>query len=200
VTPKSFTCKGEPSVTAFKATDYGYEDEEVWDFGPSPTAGGSPPLHCSYSYHLPYYKLGEPVFALSTASSEPGMAIAADRNPWLDPSARTMEFQPGVFTVTGPLNIKTYQYGNAAAHQRDGQNVLFMDNHVYFEKESYCGVDEDNIYLACNNLQDRRVGDDLVCPNTFLEVPIDRIDSLLVNECTTLAGPPIPPPIITPPP
>jgi prepilin-type N-terminal cleavage/methylation domain-containing protein len=193
VTPKSFTCKGEASSTAFKATDYGYEDEEVWDFGPDPT----PPSHCSYSYHLPYYQLGTSVFALSTASSEPGMAVAADRNPWLDDSTYTNGFAPGDISPSGaPAFIKNYQLGNAGSHQREGQNVLFMDNHVYFEKESYCGVDEDNIYLALTNANDRRVGTDLVCAD-YSYTPTDKIDSLLVNECGpggTIPPPPPPPP------
>ncbi|MHC4464627.1 MAG: type II secretion system protein, partial [Planctomycetota bacterium] len=47
---------------------------DCWDFGPTPID------HCSYSYHAAYNS----PFALSVASSQPGMALAADRNPWLD--------------------------------------------------------------------------------------------------------------------
>jgi len=38
--------------------------------------------------------------------------------------------------------------GNAITHDLDGQNVLFLDQHVAFEKRSFCGVDRDNIYLV----------------------------------------------------
>jgi hypothetical protein len=76
VTPKSFCCKQDPRIRAFKASDYtsGMDDEDAWDFGPEPTK------HCSYSYHMCYGP-----YPLSIATSEPGQAVAADRNPWLDP-------------------------------------------------------------------------------------------------------------------
>ena len=188
VTPKSFVCKGEPASVAFKATDWGKEDEEVWDFGPT-----SAPSHCSYSYHLPYYQLNQPVFALSTASSEPGMAVAADRNPFLDNSSVTSGFKAMDHNKDQVTGYKLYQLGNAGAHQREGQNVLFMDNHVYFEKESYCGVDEDNIYRPYAAV--RQQGADIVCDD-FLITPLNLTDSLLVNECLAVAAgtPPVTPP------
>jgi hypothetical protein len=36
----------------------------------------------------------------------------------------------------------------AIAHDLEGQNVLFLDQHVAFEKRAFCGVDRDNIYLV----------------------------------------------------
>jgi len=70
VMPKQFVCNGDYGTTEFKPGDYGTGNRDVielWDFGPNP------PIHCSYSYHMPYgpYPL--------TTSSEPGMAVAADR-------------------------------------------------------------------------------------------------------------------------
>ncbi|MCJ7693331.1 MAG: type II secretion system GspH family protein, partial [Sedimentisphaerales bacterium] len=44
VTPKSFVCKSESSTTVFKVENYltsGYEDEDVWDFGPGPSTNES---------------------------------------------------------------------------------------------------------------------------------------------------------------
>ena len=75
VTPKSFLCKGDSGVSEFKPVDDGQGNRDLidlWDFGNNPAE------HCSYSYHMPFG-----LYALTT-SSEPGMAVAADRNPWMD--------------------------------------------------------------------------------------------------------------------
>ena len=185
VTPKSYVCKGEPTRKAFKASDYmpNMEDEEAWDFGPTNTTGLSPTNHCSYSYHMPYNQR-----FLSVASSEPGMAVAADRNPWLDPDTLTDQFVWNDHSKTNaPEVIKKYQKGNAGTHQREGQNVLFMDNHVYFENQSFCGVDEDNIYTyqpVSSSAPAIQRGAELTCSTIYdLTKPVFQKDSLLVNEC-----------------
>ena len=169
VTPKSFCCKGDLKTRQFKASDYIplMEDEDAWDFGPEPTK------HCSYSYHMPY----GPYF-LSTTSSEPGMAVAADRNPWLDPYTDTTGFRWDDLTKTGGReNINRYRKGNCGHHKREGQNVLYMDNHVYFEKQSFCGVNDDNIYTYWNG-SDIQQG----APPVIGSQPADELDSLLVND------------------
>ena len=79
VTPKSFICKSDSGVTEFNPIEDGVIDMDVtqlWDFG------NSPGDHCSYSYHMPYSR-----YALTT-SSEPGLAVAADRNPWISSPSR----------------------------------------------------------------------------------------------------------------
>ena len=189
VTPKSFVCKSEHGMKAFSAVDEigvpaNFEDEDAWDFGNDPIS------HCSYSYHMPYNNC-----FLSTASSEPGMAVAADRNPWLDDTTYTTGFQWNSHASSGPPeHIKKYQLGNAGPHQREGQNVLFMDNHVYFEKQSFCGVDEDNIYTYWKVGTDRRLGIPPGSPGspgcgTFDPTrPTDTKDSLLLNECISTGG------------
>jgi prepilin-type N-terminal cleavage/methylation domain-containing protein len=188
VTPKSYICKGESTRKAFKASDYiaNMEDEDAWDFGPTNTSGYSPTNHCSYSYHMPYNRR-----FLSVASSEPGMAIAADRNPWLDPDTDTSSYIWDSYTNIDGL--KQYQKGNAGTHQREGQNVLFMDSHVYFENQSSCGVDDDNIYTYSpqfpgplgNGARER--GTDPVLYD--LTQPLYAKDSLLVNEVGDDSGP-----------
>jgi len=75
LTPKMFLCKGDVGVTEFNPVLSGCSDKELtdlWDFGVKPRT------HCSYAYHQPFspYPL--------TMSSEPGMAVAADRNPWIE--------------------------------------------------------------------------------------------------------------------
>jgi len=170
VTPKSFICDKDTRSTEFKPAKYGVRDkepEDLWDFGPNPSK------HCSYSYHIPYGP-----YPLSTSTSEPGMAVAADRNPWLDPFTDTTGFKWDDHTKTGGReNIKRYQKGNCGPHKREGQNVLFMDNHVSFEKHSFCGINDDNIYTYWDG-PDIRQG----APPVIGSQPADKLDSLLVND------------------
>lgn len=165
VAPKSFICKAEPRISQFKSSKYGIRDKELrdlWDFGPDPSR------HCSYSYHLPYGK-----YSL-TVSNLPGMAVVADRNPWIQsPFAKAKDFSK--FDPNG--TNKQISNGNTTAHKDDGQNVLYVDEHVTFEKKSFCGVKDDNIYTFCS-------GSDIRCgaPPTLTSQPANRVDSLLVND------------------
>jgi len=179
VTPKSFICKGDSGTTEFKPADYNAGQMELidlWDFGPP----GETNQHCSYSYHMPYG-----LYAL-TSSSEPGMAVAADRNPWIDsPGAEAKSADIlASYVPTGGKEI--VNQGNAITHQEDGQNVLFMDNHVSFEKQPFCAVNDDNIYTFWNQ-GDIRIGG-YPLPNQ--SEPQDRLDSYLVNDAEGGAPPP----------
>jgi prepilin-type N-terminal cleavage/methylation domain-containing protein len=175
VTPKSFICKGDSGVMEFKPADYGAGNRDLidlWDFGPESEK------HCSYSYHMPFG-----LYALTT-SSEPGMAVAADRNPWQDSPAATAKSFPGSYAPDG--GKEAVKYGNAIAHQEDAQNVLFLDIHVGQEKVPFCGINDDNIYTFWDG-GDIRIG----TPPTIGSAPQERLDSLLVNDG---AGAPPPPP------
>jgi prepilin-type N-terminal cleavage/methylation domain-containing protein len=168
VTPKSFVCKGDSGTSEFKPADDGagtMDLIDLWDFGNAPRE------HCSYSYHMPFG-----LYALTT-SSEPGMAVAADRNPWQpSPSAaaKTMAGPPPFDPDGGKEAVKV---GNAIAHQEDAQNVLFLDIHVGQEKRSFCGINDDNVYTSWDG-GDIRVG---AIP-TIGSVPAERLDSLLVTD------------------
>jgi len=172
VTPKSFVCPGDSGTKEFNPAKYGARDRELidfWDFGPEPTK------HCSYSYHIPYgpYPL--------TTSSEPGMAVAADRNPWIPSPFVKAKKDFSKFDPNGTPEEQIY--GNAIVHKGDGQNVLFQDGHVSFEKESFCGVKNDNIYTFWGGSApnwDRRKG----IPHQIGSQPASRVDSLLVNDTT----------------
>ena len=171
ITPKSFLCKGDRETAEFIPSKYGVRNKELidlWDFGPDPTK------HCSYTYHIPYgpYRL--------TASSEPGMALAADRNPWLpSPGAKPRKFER--FDPTG--DRKAIKAGNTIFHQEDGQNVLFMDGHTTFVKRSFCGVNDDNIYTSWSGTDIKKGA----LP-TLNSQPASRTDSLLVHDPATGAG------------
>ncbi|MHC4559245.1 MAG: DUF4190 domain-containing protein, partial [Planctomycetota bacterium] len=133
VTPKSFVCQGDTGVTDFTLAEYGVSGRymiDLWDFGPSPTE------HCSYAYHMPFG-----LYALTT-SSEPGMAVAADRNPWIEPPVARAK---GIFLLTSYLprgGKEAVNIGNAIAHREDGQNVLFVDSHVSFERRPFCAIND----------------------------------------------------------
>jgi len=168
VGPKQFLCKGT-NTTEFKLAIYGITNLDlidVWDFGPSPID------HCSYSYHAAYNSQ----FALNTGASPPGMAVAAARNPWLDPAADAGYRDK--FLWDSP-DAELRKAGNAIAHGNDGQNVLFLDGHVAFEKWSFCGIQDDNIYTACAKTGEIQQG---IPPSSPAAKPLHREDSLLVNE------------------
>ncbi len=179
VTPKSFICKGDSGTKQFKPSDYNAGDRELidlWDFGTEAVE------HCSYAYHMP-----DGLYALTT-SSEPGMAIAADRNPWIDsPAAESKAERFSLFNPTG--GRETINVGNAIQHQEDGQNVLFMDSHVGFEKSPACAINDDNIYTYWDG-GDIRIGG---LPIPTATEPGDRLDSFLVNDGERGAVAPPPP-------
>jgi prepilin-type processing-associated H-X9-DG protein len=175
VTPRTFVCMvGDPKAREFKLSEHGIRDRkfiDFWDFGPDP------PKHYSYSYHIPYgpYPL--------TTSSEPGMAVAADRNPWIpSPFAKANKD----FSKFNPNGMPEQQrYGNSVVHEGEGQNVLFVDGHVYFEKRPFCGVKDDNIYTFWSGGDIRRGA-----PPVIGSQPASRVDSLLVNDPPTEAKKP----------
>jgi len=168
IAPKTFVCPGDKGTTEFKPIDDGVRERELtdlWDFGLEPRE------HCSYSYHMPFglYPL--------TNSSEPGMAVAADRNPWIgSPTAEGKD--PAMLSLYNPNGRrKETNVGNAIAHQEEGQNVLFVDTHVGYEKRPFCGINDDNIYTFWDGGDIRRGG----LPYPGCE-PMDRLDSFLVND------------------
>ena len=175
VGPKQFVCRGT-DTKEFKLADYKITDKElidVWDFGDRPVN------YCSYSYHAAIGPDGAK-FALNVASSQPGMAVAADRNPCLDPAALVGDLLMFQWDDPDPEKQKA---GNALAHGvtkwgGEGQNVLFLDSHVAYEKRAFCGVMDDNIYTSWSG-GDIQQGDPPVDGGA---VPQHRRDSLLVNE------------------
>ena len=187
VTPERFVCSGtssrtwEEGVKPFRLGMYrvGRRDAELidfWDFGPDPTR------HVSYAYHMPYSLYAR------TTSNEPGSAVAADRNPWMDsPSARAgdfSQFRPDIPPFGG--TAEQARKGNTPRHQADGQNVLFLDSHVEFAKRAYCAIDDDNIYTISGSQSG--AADPLGTPPRLGSQPANRRDSLLVNDPPPISG------------
>ena len=145
VPTKLFICRGDRGTTEFILSGWGksiptnFKLADAWDFGPRTESF----KHCSYSYHIPFGR-----YPLTT-SRDPNLAVAADRNPFFkSPMANPVPlvlFQPDLPTFPG--TAEQARTGNAIAHGRDGQNVLFLDGRVSFEERAYCAVDNDNIYL-----------------------------------------------------
>jgi len=186
VTPKSFICKGDAGTTEFKLSELptgtvptNYELIDAWDFGPEPAK------KCSYSYHLPFG-----TYALTT-SSEPGFAVAADRNPWITSPAGAAQtwasFKPDLDAVKG--TNEQARAGNAMSHQQDGQNVLFLDSHVEFAKRSYCSIEDDNIYTVSRYGTEQRGDAWGLQPTAGNATPACRKDSLLVHDDPSIVKP-----------
>lgn len=167
MTPRTFVCPGDTGTTEFSLADvdaplFG-SLIDLWDFGPE--AG----RHCSYAYHMPFG-----LYALTT-SSEPDMAVAADRNPWQDSPAAKAKYFPSGYNPDG--GREAVKCGNAIAHDQEGQNVLFLDTHVAFEDSSSCGVNRDNIYTYWDG-GDIRIGSPPILGDESQYI----LDSLLVHD------------------
>ena len=102
------------------------------------------------------------------------MAVAADRNPWMDSTSASAKDISGFDPDGGKEMVKV---GNAIAHQEDAQNVLFLDIHVGQEKKPFCGINDDNIYTSWDG-GDIRIG----TPPVIVSKPQDKLDSLLVHD------------------
>jgi prepilin-type N-terminal cleavage/methylation domain-containing protein len=163
VSPKQFTCKGDSGAEVFKLTTYTSANSQtdltkVWDFG------SQPGRHNSYSYHMPFTRNNTgtvPGFPISM-NSKPTCPLAADRNPTMDKNANPSYISGGAAlggtAASSPSGLQTpYQRWvteykdpdllyNSYAHQREGQNVLFNDNHVKFEATANVGINNDNIW------------------------------------------------------
>ena len=179
VAPKFFVCPGDWGTKEFKLADADAGDKklvDLWDFGRVAFD------HCSYSYHMQFG------FYPLTTASEPGMAVAADRNPWIASRAWTRfpelipKAFPGKFSPDG--GREAVKAGNSLSHEREGQNVLLLDNHVSFEERSFCGINDDNIYTYWWGSTDIRIG--AAPPGE----PMDKTDSLLIHDLPQVA--PIP--------
>jgi prepilin-type processing-associated H-X9-DG protein len=126
-----------------------------------------------------------------TISHEPGMPLAADRNPWLRSPGHEAEslagFKPDLPAFRG--TAEQARRGNSLSHKGDGQNVLFVDGHVAFEERSYCGLDNDNIYLiSADPTQGSPLG---YVPAPGMATPANRKDSVLVHDpAPALLAPP----------
>jgi hypothetical protein len=185
VQPKQFLCKGDAGAQEYACTrekvgpflPFVIWDGKVvpttllsvWDFGGHMKKGKQwpwPGEFCSYTYHMPY-KVSAQEDAMSYQildMSNPGSPLCADRNPFLD------------------RNAPNAQVGdNAATHQGRGQNVLYKNMSVAFEKSPRVGLREDNIYTYRTSLtEDPTIG--RAPTGNGDGAPLNEKDAYLVGE------------------
>jgi hypothetical protein len=182
-----FICKGDSGAKEFKLSDLPWgvpfpraKLSDLWDFGES-IADAS--RACSYSYHTPFG-----LYALTTAR-DPNLAVAADRNPWISsPGANGSDIRFFTPDIPGyPGTSDRAHYGNAITHLWYGQNVLFLDGRVTFERRPFCGVvskhlwsqGPDNIYTVTDKLVG---GSPMGTAPQCSSQPLDPDDSLLLHD------------------
>jgi len=206
---KQFVCSGDRGTNEFRVSDGrpvpppGFEVEDGWDFG-SNAAGDAvmPGMYCSYSYHMPYnftssFTGTTTNYAINSISN-PASPICADRSPLSDDKAN--DWRWGINPDEEPPDLDgdnqftdLYQTANSASHQREGQNVLFNDGHVNFERRPTVGIQSDNIWTYWSTkppLDDDRQGTlnpsqwqaKLVPPTAHTIGPLDENDAFLVND------------------
>jgi len=185
--PRVFVCKGDEGTTEWKLSECNFlpsnfELIDAWDFGPPDESF----KHCSYAYHMPYT-----IYPLST-SLDPNLAVAADRNPWIiSPASHAQDWtkwRPDVSYLGGVVGTPAQAcMGNSITHRRDGQNVLFLDGRVTFEKRAYCGVEKDNVYTISRDITGH--GDPYgigLTPTGLACMPASRKDSVLVHDAPSV--------------
>lgn len=170
---KSFICKGDGGAKPFDISSVQHNGSSVkdvtqaWDFGNDiDNTGGAntsrPGMYCSYSYQMPYMSAdatgtcGNKAFTINSAT-RPDTPVCADRNPFLDKNARNI-YTDGCRNVdtpptcdtststTNPTLVDRDKTENSAAHSQEGQNILYFDTHISFEKTPTVGINNDNIW------------------------------------------------------
>ena len=174
--PGSFVCPRDVGTTEWVLSEETAAHRpasmvDCWDFGANPQS------KVSYAYHTPFR-----TFGVSTRS-QPGFAVAADRNPWMEAPGRSARPFPGPFNGKAG-STDDQMYGNSTIHQRDGQNVLFADSHVDFSGRPFCSFGDDNIYTR-STIPDK--GDPFGTAPIYDPslVPMHKKDSLLVQDPVT---------------
>jgi hypothetical protein len=200
--PRLFVCKADEGTTEFRVDELAvalparFELADAWDFGPPMEAW----KHSSYAYHTPY----TPYFL--ARSRDPNMAVLADRSPWItSPAAEAGhygDFQPDIPPWVGLA--ESARAGNAITHQRDGQNVLFLDGRATFETRAFCGGQNprrrymygerfnDNIYtVSWEMATGHPMG--YVPEATWAFQPANVWDSVLIHDPNVFSRDPPPP-------
>jgi len=165
VAPKQFVNKADVDTLEFSfseetPSDPQFDLTDVWDFGGDEVFPGK---YCSYSYHMPFYgtlNAAQKNYFPVTQQSNPSKPVLADRNPYCVTSINARVAPHGDDELDNPdwdqdEDMFTDKDGkaNATAHQQGGQNVLFNDIHVKFEKLSNCGINNDNIYIPWSDVK-----------------------------------------------
>jgi prepilin-type N-terminal cleavage/methylation domain-containing protein/prepilin-type processing-associated H-X9-DG protein len=140
VQPKGFICPSSGDTVDPTTEIDAYYDFVEWS-------------NISYGYQVPF----GPTQTRPSENLDGRMALAADKGPWFELSAKVPTTNIPNET-SSPNDWRALNSGNHGGRGAgEGQNVLFQDGHASFERTPIVGVDQDNIYtLMQNNAQ--RVG------------------------------------------
>jgi prepilin-type N-terminal cleavage/methylation domain-containing protein len=119
----------------------------------------------SYAYQVPFGRRGRPRETLDSR-----MPISADKGPYFNVgqeieggTGRFVDLRdsdsidpPDVWlgedaTAVIKYSNEEWRPYNSRNHNTEGQNVLYVDSHVAFEKKPIAGVHHDNIYTCVGN-------------------------------------------------
>jgi prepilin-type N-terminal cleavage/methylation domain-containing protein len=158
VSPDQFICSGGDQkkfeLKLYKMGTFTADSiTDVWDTGAKldeAVSGIRAKGHNSYSYELPA-PIGTTTALKSyvhpvTATSNPSKVLMADRNPFWQTGSNAAYYTWD--DVAKKIKPESIAAGNAMYHQKDGQNVLYADQHAKFEKTANCGIEGDNIYTV----------------------------------------------------
>jgi type II secretory pathway pseudopilin PulG len=181
-----FVCRADDGTTKLELSELSFAVPstfglpDAWDFGPATESW----RHNSYAYHIPY----DP--CALTLDRQPGFAVAADRNPWIEsPAAEPADF--GVFRPDiPPWNGSAEQAlaGNSMTHGSGGQNVLFLDGRVVFQTRAHCGIGKDNIYTLGTDPSDASPLGGVPVASPTLQAAHEA-DSVLVHDPDVFPAP-----------
>ena len=192
LTPKVFLCKGDEGSREFKLSEFTpnqlleQELRRAWDFGgrADSTTGMPTAQYYSYSYAIPYLEADYAIYAPSTAR-QPGFALMADRSPYFVLTKDDPSNAANPVFVYNPGDETDIKWGNSQSHQREGQEVLYNNGAVNFQKVSYCGLNGDNIYTYAPPGYRPEAGTTGASPARLFRTtirPQNDNDSVLVNE------------------
>ena len=177
-TQAQFVCGADTTAEELQLSDFSgtiTDFSQGFDFG-----DGTNPTRafCNYAYQAPWRG------AIPNSGTNPTLALMGDWNPYLNSVSATVN--ESLFVWNGTSRQK--KYGNSIAHNGDGQNVLYNDNHAKFQQFPMCGLGDDNVYRSWSNNpvitdQDLQDGTTIVLNSANSSTPQDtQKDSLLLND------------------
>ncbi len=107
------------------------------------SSGNVVTTNISYSFIQPFTKFsgsGKGSWDFWATDVDPRMVIGADQNDGPTPTAQTNGGVPDFATLKASVNSRN--------HNGDGQNCMFGDGHITFEKSAYVGISGDNIFTS----------------------------------------------------
>lgn len=157
------------------------------------------PENVSYSYQ----NVAGPYRLTSSANSS--MAVAADVNPQrfdMDTACANygtaVNYEVPGWGAIGDASVATNQWKlNSPNHKFTGQNVLYLDGHVKFENNPYCGAKYDNIWTMQGATQTMPDPTEQADPATLIGILEDNADPASYDDAAGTGGTTLLDPAIT---